>query len=109
MLNESLHTNPCRICSLACAASKCQSGSVLPSYLGCVVQSEEGGAAEQLRKVQAFVEELKTLPIAVQTAAANEQHYEVLPSGSALWFSLGAQFRCQHKMHDSIKDWEVLL
>ena len=40
------------------------------------LQSEEGGALEQLRKVQAFVEELKTLPIAVQTAAANEQHYE---------------------------------
>ncbi|KAK9837228.1 hypothetical protein WJX81_000114 [Elliptochloris bilobata] len=42
-----------------------------------VRQSEEGGASEQLRKVQAFVEELKKLPIAVQTAAANEQHYEV--------------------------------
>lgn len=40
------------------------------------LQSEEGGALEQLRKVQAFVEELKTLPIAMQTAAANEQHYE---------------------------------
>lgn len=61
---------------------------MVPPYLVCMLQSEEGGAAEQLRKVQAFVEELKTLPIAVQTAAANEQHYEVLPSGSALCFSL---------------------
>ena len=44
---------------------------------GCYwLQSEEGGALEQLRKVQGFVEELKTLPIAMQTAAANEQHYE---------------------------------
>ncbi len=56
----------------------------------CTVQSEEGGAAEQLRKVQAFVEELKTLPIAVQTAAANEQHYEVLSCGTALPFCLSA-------------------
>ena len=55
-----------------------------PQYcLLCKLQSEEGGAAEQLRKVQAFVEELKTLPIAVQTATANEQHYEVQPCGSA--------------------------
>ena len=64
---------------------------MLTPHWDCTLQSEEGGPAEQLRKVQAFVEELKTLPIAVQTAAANEQHYEVLPSGSALWFSLTAQ------------------
>ena len=32
---------------------------MLPPYFTCVLQSEEGGAAEQLRKVQAFVEELK--------------------------------------------------
>ena len=31
---------------------------------------------EQQRKKQAFVEELKSLPIAVQTSVANEQHYE---------------------------------
>ena len=29
------------------------------------------------RKLRAFVEELKTMPVAVQTEAANEQHYEV--------------------------------
>ena len=28
-------------------------------------------------KLQAFVDELKTMPIAVETDAANEQHYEV--------------------------------
>ena len=81
----------------ACEASNSQTGSVLPPYLVCVLQSEEGGAAEQLRKVQAFVEELKTLPIAVQTAAANEQHYEVLRSGSALFFCLSAPPWLQHK------------
>jgi len=33
---------------------------------------------EQLqRRKQAFVDELKTLPVAINTAAANEQHYEV--------------------------------
>ena len=64
---------------------------MLPPYLGCMLQSEEGGAADQLRKVQTFVEELKTLPIAVQTAAANEQHYEVLPNGSSPRSSLDAQ------------------
>ena len=28
-------------------------------------------------RTQAFVEELRSMPVAVQTAAANEQHYEV--------------------------------
>ena len=32
---------------------------------------------EHQRRLQAFVDELKTMPIAVETDAANEQHYEV--------------------------------
>ena len=37
-----------------------------------------GGTVEQqLERKMAFVRELKCLPVAVQTAAANEQHYEV--------------------------------
>lgn len=28
-------------------------------------------------RLQRFVEELKTMPVAIQTQAANEQHYEV--------------------------------
>lgn len=37
-----------------------------------------GGTLEQqLERKMAFVRELKCLPVAVQTAAANEQHYEV--------------------------------
>jgi cyclopropane-fatty-acyl-phospholipid synthase len=32
---------------------------------------------ERAAKVQAFVEELKTMPIAIQQAKANDQHYEV--------------------------------
>ncbi|KAK9804356.1 hypothetical protein WJX72_008944 [[Myrmecia] bisecta] len=42
------------------------------------LQSERvGGQEAYQQKVQAFVEELKGMPIAIQTAAANEQHYEV--------------------------------
>jgi cyclopropane-fatty-acyl-phospholipid synthase len=36
----------------------------------------ESGEAFQ-EKMQAFVEELKSMPVAVETDAANEQHYEV--------------------------------
>jgi hypothetical protein len=37
-----------------------------------------GGTVEQqLERKMAFVRELKCLPVAVQTATANEQHYEV--------------------------------
>ena len=32
---------------------------------------------EYQRRLQAFVDELKSMPVAVQTLAANEQHYEV--------------------------------
>lgn len=37
----------------------------------------EGTNEQQLERKMAFVQELKVLPIAVHTAAANEQHYEV--------------------------------
>lgn len=37
----------------------------------------QGTVEQQLQRKVAFVQELKTLPIAIQTAAANEQHYEV--------------------------------
>eukprot|EP00882_Tetradesmus_deserticola_P025097 GHRQ01027541.1.p2 GENE.GHRQ01027541.1~~GHRQ01027541.1.p2 ORF type:complete len:106 (-),score=22.10 GHRQ01027541.1:357-674(-) len=36
-----------------------------------------GSLEQQLERKLAFVQELKCLPVAVQTAAANEQHYEV--------------------------------
>lgn len=36
----------------------------------------ESGEAFQ-EKMQAFVEELKSMPVAVETDAANEQHYEL--------------------------------
>lgn len=36
-----------------------------------------GSLEQQLERKMAFVRELKCLPVAVQTAAANEQHYEV--------------------------------
>jgi cyclopropane-fatty-acyl-phospholipid synthase len=54
---------------------------------------------EKMKKKQAFIAELKTLPIAVQTPKANEQHYEVpddfyrivlgpyLKYSSGLWLS----------------------
>jgi hypothetical protein len=38
----------------------------------------EGSLATQLQRKLSFVNELKTMPIAIQTAAANEQHYEVM-------------------------------
>lgn len=45
----------------------------------------QGSLEQQLERKMAFVQELKCLPVAVQTAAANEQHYEVsrppLPAG----------------------------
>lgn len=42
-----------------------------------VVQEQEGSEEEYQQRRQKFVEELKGLPIAIQTAAANEQHYEI--------------------------------
>lgn len=36
-----------------------------------------GTLEDQTARKWAFIEELKTLPVAIQTAAANEQHYEV--------------------------------
>lgn len=39
--------------------------------------SMRGTVEQQLERKMAFVQELKCLPVAVQTAAANEQHYEV--------------------------------
>jgi hypothetical protein len=41
------------------------------------LQARSGGAETLQKKKQAFVDELKSLPIAIQTQAANEQHYEV--------------------------------
>ncbi|WIA30748.1 hypothetical protein OEZ86_000814 [Tetradesmus obliquus] len=41
------------------------------------LQSMAGSLEQQLERKMAFVQELKCLPVAVQTAAANEQHYEV--------------------------------
>jgi cyclopropane-fatty-acyl-phospholipid synthase len=49
-----------------------------------------------------FVEELKVLPVAVQTAAANEQHYEVPTE----YFTtvLGAQRKYSCCLYNSPKD-----
>ena len=40
-------------------------------------QEDKGSAEPQRAHLQALIEELRRLPIAVETAAANEQHYEV--------------------------------
>lgn len=39
---------------------------------------------EYQQKLQSFVDELKSLPVAVQTAAANEQHYEVCAKNGSM-------------------------
>ena len=43
------------------------------SKLGC-----GGDATEKLKYKMKFVKQLKAMPIAIKTDAANEQHYEVL-------------------------------
>ncbi len=40
-------------------------------------EEDRGGVEAQQGALQAFVDELKTSPIAIKTEAANEQHYEV--------------------------------
>jgi cyclopropane-fatty-acyl-phospholipid synthase len=40
-------------------------------------EEDKGGAEAQRAHLQALVEELRRSPIAIETAAANEQHYEV--------------------------------
>jgi hypothetical protein len=58
-----------------------------------------GGTVEQqLERKMAFVRELKCLPVAVQTATANEQHYEVRPcSASSLGIdSISARHNATH-------------
>lgn len=42
-----------------------------------LLQLESDEAQDELAKKVAIVEELKTMPIAIETVAANEQHYEV--------------------------------
>ena len=42
----------------------------------CASQTSADGEEYQ-QKLQTFVDELKGMPVAVQTLAANEQHYEV--------------------------------
>ena len=43
----------------------------------CVHAQTSADGEEYQQKLQAFVDELKGMPVAVQTLAANEQHYEV--------------------------------
>lgn len=43
----------------------------------CTCQESQGGEEGYQARLQAFVQDLKSLPVAVQTRAANEQHYEV--------------------------------
>ncbi len=40
-------------------------------------EEDQGGAEAQLAHLQALIAELRRSPIAIETAAANEQHYEV--------------------------------
>ncbi len=42
-------------------------------------RERRGGVEAQERRLQDWVEELRRSPIAIETAAANEQHYEVAP------------------------------
>ena len=42
-----------------------------------LLQEQKGGEQGMQERLQKFVEELKTMPVAIQTQAANEQHYEV--------------------------------
>jgi len=42
-----------------------------------LVDERPDSAAERFAKVDAFAAELRTLPVAIETKAANEQHYEV--------------------------------
>lgn len=43
----------------------------------CAHTQTSADGEEYQQKLQAFVDELKGMPVAVQTLAANEQHYEV--------------------------------
>lgn len=40
-------------------------------------EEDQGSAEAQLAHLQALIAELRRSPIAIETAAANEQHYEV--------------------------------
>lgn len=42
-----------------------------------IASEQKGGEQGMQERLQRFVEELKTMPVAIQTQAANEQHYEV--------------------------------
>jgi cyclopropane-fatty-acyl-phospholipid synthase len=42
-----------------------------------IVEERPNDAAARIAKVDAFAAELRTLPVAIETNAANEQHYEV--------------------------------
>ena len=41
------------------------------------MKERQGGEEELQKRLQDFVAELKSMPIAIQTETANEQHYEV--------------------------------
>ena len=49
----------------------------LAQHLHGLLQEQKGGEQAMQERLQRFVEELKTMPVAIQTQAANEQHYEV--------------------------------
>lgn len=51
--------------------------TVLHVFFPHYLQSVSGSLEGQVQRKMAFVDELKQLPVAVQTAAANEQHYEI--------------------------------
>lgn len=57
-----------------------RSGALVASFHAPVLCLQRMAVGEEYQeKLEAFVEELKGMPIAIETDAANEQHYEVRP------------------------------
>lgn len=66
-------------CHGFCVAAGVRHAPISPSC-SLIASAQTSAAGEEYQqRLQNFVEELKSLPVAVHTAAANEQHYEVLP------------------------------
>jgi cyclopropane-fatty-acyl-phospholipid synthase len=72
-------------------------------------EEARGGIAEQKARLARFVAQLRSSPIAIETAAANQQHYEVpaeffrIVLGPALKYSCGYWPRGVHSLEDAEK------
>ena len=62
---------------ISAAKSRLPHASPLSQHVHGLLQEQKGGEQGMQERLQRFVEELKTMPVAIQTQAANEQHYEV--------------------------------